>query len=122
MGTGTEDKRNGEQIEIKTMYEEGVSYEIDVWRTFWTERKSPLEGVELLYMGRRARNCQKRYSFYEQVVIKKDDYTSQKSQTIGQSLMKDAQHSVKCFLNIFHSDCRSFLNVQDSASNMNGTF
>lgn len=71
MGTGTEDKRNGEQIEIKTMYEEGVSYEIDVWRTFWTERKSPLEGVELLYMGRRARNCQKRYSFYEQVVIKK---------------------------------------------------
>lgn len=34
MGTGIEDKRNGEQTETKTMCEEGVSYEIDVWRNY----------------------------------------------------------------------------------------
>lgn len=81
-----------------------------------------MEGLELLHMNRRARNYQKRDSFYGQGVIKKDDYTSQKSQTIGQSLIKDTQHSTKYFLNIFHSECRSRLKVQDSASNMNDTF
>lgn len=73
-------------------------------------------------MGRRTRNGQKRYSVYGKVVIKKDHYTLQKSQTIGQSLTKDTQLSVRCFLNMFHSEWMSFLKVQDSASNMNDAF
>lgn len=83
MGTGTEDKRNGEQLETKTMCEEGVSYERDVCGNYSLERKSPLEGLELLHTSRRARNHQKMGSFYGQGVIKKDDYMSQKPQTIG---------------------------------------
>lgn len=39
LGTGTEDKGNGEQIETKAVHEEGVSYEIDVWGNYSLDSK-----------------------------------------------------------------------------------